>query len=203
MIERIEKKNKQIEYQFTAHIGFVDNDMVLFSQYNFAINIIIKFLKEESFGIDVVSHPVLYMMRHSLELGYKANFEYLKKYSNLETPPKVAKSHKLNILQSHLKEHFDKLSFTLNFDNKINDEFKKLFVSTGTLIKYLGSGEASAFRYTRDFNENSIFEKKEKRDIGNIKELYDNAVTMLSYTADLIAPYTDYYDLMNSQTDNN
>lgn len=79
--EKIDISNKRVRYQFTAYVGRVFSEMGLLGEYENAVNIIIKYLKTKKERIDIVAHPVLYMMRHSLELGYKINFEYLTHYS--------------------------------------------------------------------------------------------------------------------------
>jgi hypothetical protein len=63
--ETIDITNKHEKYQFTAYVGQVFSEMGLLGEYETAINII-KDLKATKTRIDVVAHPVLYMMRHSL-----------------------------------------------------------------------------------------------------------------------------------------
>jgi hypothetical protein len=197
MSEKIDVENKHEKYQFTAYIGHVFSEMGLLGEYENAINIIIKDLKATKTRIDVVAHPVLYMMRHSLELGYKSNFEYFEPYSNRRTSKKIFECHDLQKLHVEFKEHFDLINTELNFDKDLVAEFNKYYNQTTTLINQLGSTEASSFRYTKNTKGQRIFQSTETKDIGAIKELYDNAITMLAHTSDLISPYTDYKNLIN------
>lgn len=194
--ETIDITNKHERYQFTAYVGQVFNEMGLLGEYETAINIIIKHLKATKTRIDVVAHPVLYMMRHSLELGYKRNFDYFKPYSNRQTSNKILVCHDLQKLQVEFKVHFDLINAALNFDSNLTTEFEKYYNETTKLIDQLESKEASSFRYTRDAKGNRIFQSSETKDVGEIKKLYDKAITMLVHTSDLIAPYTDYKDLI-------
>lgn len=195
--ETIDITNKHERYQFTAYVGHVFSEMGLLGEYENAINIIIKDLKATKTRIDVVAHPVLYMMRHSLELGYKSNFEYLQQYSNRQTSKNIFGCHELQKLHIEFKAHFDLINTELHFDNDLVTEFNKYYDQTTTLIGQLGSTEASTFRYTKNTKGQRIFQATEIKDVGEIKELYDKAITMLAHTSDLISPYTDYKDLLN------
>ena len=195
--ETIDITNKHERYQFTAYVGHVFSEMGLLGEYENAVNIIIKDLKATNTRIDVVAHPVLYMMRHSLELGYKSNFEYFEPYSGRQTSKNLFGCHDLQKLHVEFKAHFDLINSSLHFDNDLVTEFNKYYDQTTTLISQLGSTEASTFRYTKNTKGQRIFQSTETKDIGEIKKLYDKAITMLAHTSDLISPYTDYKDLIN------
>lgn len=195
--EKIDITNKHEKYQFTAYIGHVYSEMGLLGEYENAINIIIKDLKATKTRIDVVAYPVLYLMRHSLELGYKSNFEYLSKYSTRQTCKNLFGSHDLEKLHNELREHFDLISTALKIDNELVKEFNQHFELTTKLISQLGSTEISSFRYTKNSKGQRIFQSTDTKDIGEIKELFDKAVTMLVHTPNLISQYTDYKDLLD------
>lgn len=194
--ETINIPNKHERHQFTAYIGQAYSEMGLLGEYENAINIIIKDLKDTKTRIDTVAHPVLYMMRHSLELGFKSNLEYFEQYSNRKTDKKLFGCHDLQKLHSEFKTHFYLINDTLNFDADLVTEFDKYYAHTATLIKELGETESASFRYTKNIKGQRIFQPTEKKDIGKIKELYDKAITMLVYTSSLISPYTDFKDLI-------
>lgn len=195
--ESIDITNKHERYQFTAYIGHVFSEMGLLGEYENAINIIIKDLKSTRTRIDVVAHPVLYMMRHSLELGYKINFQYFEPYSNRQTSKNILGCHDLKKLHTEFKAHFELINNALHFDKDLVIEFEKYYTQTTKLINQLGSTEASSFRYTKNTKGQHIFQSTEAKDIGEIKELYDKEITMLAHTSDLISPYTDYKDLIS------
>jgi hypothetical protein len=185
----IDITNKHERNRFTAYVGHVFTDMGLLGEYECAINIIIKDLKATKKRIDIVAHPVLYMMRHSLELGYKRNFEYFQQYSNRQTSKNLIGCHDLQKLHKEFKTHFDLINTVLHFDNDLVIEFHKYYNHTKTLLYQLGSTEPSSFRYTRNIKGQRIFQSTETKDIGEMKELYDKAIIMLTHTADLISPY--------------
>ncbi len=196
LTEEINILDKLERYQFTAYVGHITGDMNLLGQYETAINIIIKDLKSTKTRIDVVSYPVLYMMRHSLELGYKRNFEYLEKYSKRTTSSKIQSSHNLEKLHSELKVHVDIISNELSFDKDLIQALDNYYNPTTEFIKELKPHQASSFRYTKDNKGINIFDSKDQIDIGSLKQGYDKAVIMLAHLANVISPYTDYKDLM-------
>lgn len=196
--EKIDNTNKHTKHQFTAYIGFVKNEMELVCEYTNAINIIIKYLKDTKTRIDTVANPVLYMMRHSLELGYKINLDYLIKYSKKPLKEKVISGHNLSELHNELKIQFDTIAANLNFEKDIIVEFYEYYNHTTKLINKLGATEISSFRYVHNKKGKQIFKSNEIRDIGSLKEYYDKAITMLVHTANLIAEYTDYVELIES-----
>src|SRR5687767_10737381 len=123
----IDITNKHERYQFTAYVGNAYSDMGLLGEYETAINIIIKELKATKTRVDTVAHPILYMMRHSLELGYKRNFEYLSNYSNRQTSKNLFGSHNLQNLHVELKEHFETIRAALKFDEVAVKEFENYY----------------------------------------------------------------------------
>jgi hypothetical protein len=197
MAEKIDISDKRVRYQFTAYVGHVSSEMSLLGEYENAVNIIIKYLKTKKERIDLVAHPVLYMMRHSLELGYKTNFEYLSQYSNRQTSKNLFKCHDLQKLHIEFREHFESIKTALKLDDELEKEFTKYYNLTTKLISELGPTEASTFRYLTNFKEQRIFQATETKNIGEIKELYDKAVTMLANISNVISPYTNYKDLIN------
>lgn len=199
--EFIDPENKHVRYQFTAYVGHVHSEMSVLRQYEAAINIIVRNLKETGTRLDVVSYPVLYMMRHSLEIGYKTNLFHLKKYSGREISKKILESHDLSKLHSEFKEHFDAISSKLSFDKELVLQFYEYYDPTTELVQILKPTEASAFRYVTDVKGKSIFSGTDTMDVGMIKGRYDNAITMLSHTADIISTYTDYIDLTTELPD--
>ena len=77
-----------------ANIGHSYSDMNLVGQYENAIDILINQIIEEKHRVDTIAHPLLYLMRHSIELGLKENIKYLKKYSKLP----ISKSKTIRII---------------------------------------------------------------------------------------------------------
>jgi len=179
--------------KFTAFIGQVSNEMQVLGQYENAVNIIIKFINETSNRIDIVSFPVLYLMRHSIELGYKFNCLGLSKYSQYFSH-KILKSHNLKLLHSEFRKHFDIIY--IKFPNipiqNLYQDFEHLYKDTTKLIKYLGEDESSSFRYTKNGKDEQILKGTTIVEMLQIKNYYDNAMQMMSFI-DVIEWYVQNY----------
>jgi len=184
MDEKTNRLNKLEDYLFSAHIGQKINEMSILIQYKRAINILIEKLQETKTNVDIIDFPLLYMMRHSLELGFKFNIRFLTKYNNKEIKDKLLCSHNLEILFNEFKE----LVMLINskFDDDLKSQISKFLDSTSKLILDLGPTEASAFRYLENKNGH-VFGAKEKRNVREIKELYDEVLIMLVNTFDVIS----------------
>lgn len=189
--EIIDLTNKHEKYQFVAYIGHTFSEMQILVEYKSAINILIKDLRTTKTRVDVVTHPLLYMMRHSIELGYKNNFKYFESYNGRQTSKRLFRSHDLQELHIEFKTHFELANSALYFDNDLVIEFNSYYDETTKLINQLGSTEASSFRYIKNTKEQRIFQAAETKDIGEIKKLYDKAITMLIHTSDLVSSYID------------
>ncbi|MGG7035752.1 MAG: hypothetical protein ACI7YS_11255 [Flavobacterium sp.] len=184
MDEKINRLNKLEDYLFDAHIGQKISEMSILIEYKRAINILIENLQETKTSVDTIDFPLLYMMRHSLELGFKFNIRFLAKYNDKELKDRLLYCHNLEILLNEFKE----LIMLINpkFDNDLKSQISKYLDSTSKLVLELGPTEASAFRYLEHKNVH-IFGSKEKRNVREIKELYDEALIMLVNTFDVIS----------------
>lgn len=186
MNKKIDQSNKFENYQFNAFIGHDINEMNILVQYKNAVNILIKDLKKTKTRVDMVAYPLLYMMRHSLELGFKYNFKVLEKYSKRVTAKNILYNcHNLETLNNEFKDHINLLNS--NFDSDLKKQFSKYLISTTRLISELGATEASSFRYIANTQGKRIFNFTDRKSIGEIKELYDDTLEMLINTSDVVS----------------
>ena len=88
-----------------AYVGYSHSDMNLVGQYENAVDILFNHIIENKQRIDVIAHPLLYLMRHSIELALKENIRYLNKYSNLGLSK--IKTHSIDDLFIEFEEEFD------------------------------------------------------------------------------------------------
>lgn len=182
--------------RFIAYIGYSDSDMSLVGQYENAIDILINQIIEEKFRVDVVAHPLLYLIRHSIELALKENIKYLNKYSQIGIK-RDFKTHKLSDLFSVFEKHYDKIATEQNFKTELSLDYKKYTKELQKLIDFLGEDQSS-FRYTFTQKDNKIFNHTDKINIIELKNQYDNSIKFLTYTADVISPFTNYADYIET-----
>lgn len=188
----IEINNRDLD-KLTAYIGQSYSDMNLVGQYENAVDILINQIIEEKHRVDTIAHPLLYLMRHSIELGLKENIKYLKKYSKL--PILKSKTHTLSDLFSEFEKHYSKIAIENNFEIELKEEYNKYTSDLKDVINALGE-EASSFRYVYANDEKKVFANSDTINVYELKKKYDNSLVFISHNADVISPYTDYIDYL-------
>src|SRR5690554_1872008 len=180
--------------RLNAYIGHSYSDMNLVGQYENAVDILINQITKEKHRIDTVAHPLLYLMRHSIELGLKENIKYLKKYSKLHLSK--SKTHSVSNLFSEFEKHYNKIAIESNFETELKVEYNKYTSDLKGIIKDLGE-DASSFRYIYSTDEKKVFDSTETINIYELKKKYDNSLVFITHITDVISPYTNYIDYLN------
>jgi len=180
--------------KLTAFIGSSYSDMNIVGQYENAINILINQIVEEKLRIDIIAYPLLYLMRHTIELALKENIKYLSKYSKLSAGK--LNTHTLTELVLKFETHYNKISIENNFDAELNEDFTKYLTDLKHIISNLGI-DASSFRYVYSTDKTKIFNSSASVKIYEVKIKFDNSIVFLIHTADAISQYTDYIDYID------
>ncbi|AOW19387.1 hypothetical protein [Urechidicola croceus] len=178
----IENKNK---HKFNSYLGYNRDWWSYYSQYKNAIDELVNGI-ENNIPIDTISLPLLFMIRHSIEIGLKANILKLQKVNPeiKEISLGGTKSHSIEILYNKFEEH---LILTIK-----NSEIRKTIIGeiNGYLKKFkplknklhnLDKGSFN-FRYPVDTNGNYNFEWDEKENIADIINLYYKIQPFLLFT---------------------
>jgi hypothetical protein len=184
--------NRELD-TLTVNVGHSYSDMNLVGQYENAVGILINKFIDEKHRIDTIAHPLLYLMRHSTELGLKENIKYLKKYSKLSFLK--SKTHSLSELFSEFERHFYEIAIKNNFETELKEEYIKYTSDLKDVIKALGE-DSSSFRYIYALDGTKVFANTETINIYELKKKYDNSLIFITHTADVISPYTDYIDYL-------
>lgn len=173
--------------------------------YQNAFNVLYEDIKRKNVHVDGVAYPMLFIARHSLELGFKANIRYFKKYSEIKDFTNFD-THNLIDLFNGFKLHINvsiknlNKKYSVNVDLKDLKEFKSYCVDVEQLINQfdlIDSGSYS-FRYPFDKKNKKVFDKKESLNIMDIKEVFDKSIILLFHTSDFFSKYTDYADSIES-----
>jgi hypothetical protein len=134
--------------------------------------------------VDTIALPMMFLMRHYLELILKYNIKYFSEYSDLDfMVSKIKSEHKLKELASGFKQHWntvvskytieiDDSQYIINFDNFID--------LMDTIDRY-----SMSFRYSHDKNNDKHFGHTETLDIYAIKKELDETVPLLDYSSDV------------------
>ncbi|MDD4950572.1 hypothetical protein [Sulfuricurvum sp.] len=162
-----------------SHIGMHSNsDMTYAMQYKEAFDA----LYDSSKPVDTIALPMMFLMRHYLELILKSNIVYFAKFSESDCMlKKINLEHKLLLLANAFKEHWKLVAkkHGLNFNDKVYiKNFDLLIDLVDQIDKY-----SMSFRYSHDKEDKKHFEWGDTLDIFNIKKCL-----MKSYRFSIILP---------------
>lgn len=181
-------------WEYDALIGVHQSWFSYFDTYKRAVDELYKSIVKNR-SIDLLSYPFLFLIRHTLELGLKANIHLLAKYS--EKDYGVGKSlHTLKTLQDAMVKHFEDLSET---EGKDNDVYKGFYAENKKLTKLIDYFEridrlSMTFRYPVDKKGNKNMDHQERVNLLEMKDKFDEAISILAHTQDVLSPFFDMID---------
>ena len=182
----IDIKNR---HKFEYHIGWNQNWWNYYSQYKIAVDNIVK-LVESGTPIHTVSVPLLFLTRHSLELGLKANILRLEDVN--KKVGKISLSggryHSLKLLYCKLEEHLNVILKKYKMSQVARNEiatYHKDFEPLKDILHKLDERSLN-FRYPGDTIGNPNFERNEKVQIADIIDMYYKIQPILLYTEDVL-----------------
>lgn len=168
-----------------------------FGQYERVANYLLESVETGEHPINTICHPLLFLLRHSLELGYKANILELEKISGLPSQLQLRgrRAHKLDELHRDFERHFFKVVEIYGMDDAVlaefhnyNSKLKELREIFQKLDEY-----SYSFRYPVDPDKEVNFEFTERLDVLAVKELYEEAMILLSHTIDVLGEYIEWH----------
>lgn len=167
-----------------------------FGEYKYLVDL--TFRKMEYTEITVVSLPLAFLIRHTLELGYKTNLLELEKVSDIKANIRYHQkgAHKIDDLHKEFEIQVQAIFKKYSVDKEIQSQFNK-HNSNLTLLKrqfHKLDKFSYAFRYpvqndgiTPNFERKADFKTNEKLNFKEIKELYQKSIVLLIYTTDVIS----------------
>lgn len=171
-----------------SHIGMhSNNNYVYASQYETAFKILYK----SDTPVDIIALPLLYNLRHYVELMLKYNIQYLYDFSGSKRVLKKV-NHKLMPLLDLFKDYWELVK--LRYDIQANDV--DLTSNLEKLINKLDEIDENAmsFRYSHDKKDVKLFKWQDKVDVYELYNLYERAKIMLNHTVDVFDDSTGLMD---------
>jgi len=155
--------------------------------YNDAVSILYNTILENKTSRDDITIPLLFLIRHSLEMGYKGNINYLSKYSDIDNCVNYQK-HNLLPLHNALKMHFENTSIKLSLDKERVNEFLRYYNEIEKLSGFFKSidNDSTFFRYPVDKNGRMRSVSNENVDISSIVASYNRVIKFLMFLSDLL-----------------
>ena len=184
--------------KYEAQIGFHTTFSSYLDDYHRVVDILFDQIEENDVPVNVISCPLLFLVRHSLELGYKLNIKHLSKYSRSGHMVN-SKTHHLRELHEAFRLHFTAVVKALHVGRDIADEFQRRCEDLEKLMKTFDDIDRGSFsfRYPEDTEQRVVFKHNETMNLLDVKDLYHKAMVLLSYTADVLSDFTDHVDYMN------
>lgn len=172
-----------------SHVGMHSNTNDTYAmQYKEAFDT----LYESSKSVDIIALPMMFLMRHYLELILKSNIMYFSEFSESKSMLKNIKSeHKLKSLANAFQEHWNLVvkKYKLKIDDKKYIESFKTFIELmDQLDKY-----SMSFRYSHDKDDEKHFEWGETLDIYSIKKSLDNVLPFIQHSSDVFYDQVEQY----------
>ncbi len=166
-----------------------------FGEYKYGVDFIFKSLAGGE--ITGLSLPLAFLIRHTLELGYKMNLLELEKVSGLKA--KIAykgkSAHKIDDLHLEFETQMNAIFKKYNAEKEIIKQFNKLNLKLVKLKKLVHKLDelSYAFRYpvqndgvTPNFDNKSYDDKTDVINFKVIKELYDDSIFLISYSTEVV-----------------
>jgi hypothetical protein len=157
--------------------------------------------------VDTFTYPFLFLVRHTLELGFKANIEYLSKYSK-SVGGKQSNIHRLPTLHGYMKQHFEIVCKEHDIDRQTYNSFYEFSNKLEKLVDYFDriDKKSYSFRYPVDLDGNINFDTLERVMLVEIKDKFDDAVIFLTHTIDVLGnlfTWIDYHEELLASYYNN
>jgi len=142
--------------------------------------------------IDTISLPMMFLMRHYLELILKYNIKFFSEFSGSEFMlSKINSEHKLKPLAEAFQQHWEIV--VKKYDIKINDteyisNFKSLIKLLDNIDRY-----SMSFRYSHNKDDDKHFKWDDTLDIYSIKILLDKVTPLLDYSSSVFDEQVGQY----------
>ncbi len=148
-------------------------------------------LYESSQPVDTLALPMMFLLRHYLELALKYNIGYFQEFSGHDCKSiKLQKEHKLqplsNCFREHLKNVFDKIKIP-------KEETLEYFIALDELVNILNSldRQSMSFRYSHNNKKaNKHLDWMQQIDFSEINILLKSLLPLLENSIDVFEDKT-------------
>ncbi|PWK29247.1 hypothetical protein LV89_00087 [Arcicella aurantiaca] len=143
--------------------------------------------------VTILSLPLAFCIRHTLEIGYKMNLIELEKISDRNANIKYqgGEAHNIAVLHKEFEVQIELIFKKYSFDKKVIKQFNKLNNDLSSLKKILHKLDefSYAFRYPvkNDGSTPNFLTSNENINFKDVKEMYDKSIILLLYSTDVIA----------------
>lgn len=170
---------------------------IIKTQYDALILSLLKVINANKIAISDVYLPLLFMIRHSLELGLKDNLLEVKRDLTLKQQSKL-NEHKLVALYNIISEIVDSAKKRMSDGNVLIEQINKYEPLTKNICSSFGNLDAKSynFRFPVDENGNAMSVPFSNLDIKNVLKIFQEIDPYVSLSLLLLKEYgfIDAYD---------
>jgi hypothetical protein len=150
---------------------------------------------------DLIAPPLLFLMRHSMELGYKFTLWELHEMNEEPYDFQGYKGHGLAKLHQALRESHRKAVEKYDLPDSHVENFKEHCEKTEAGMKLFSrlDFDSMGFRYPFNNQGNPNLPRDEVVDLMALKQAFDDAMILLKHTADVLGEYVDVRRWMEAE----
>lgn len=195
------KKGPELNYN--QKLTYKSDWLRYFGEYQYCVDLLFKSLTGGE--ITVISLPLAFLIRHTLELGYKMDLIELQKVSDLKAKIeyKGKSAHRIDDLHREFENQMKAIFKKYNADKDIIKQFEKLNSKLTTLKKLMHKLDelSYAFRYpvkndgvTPNFDNKDVEDNTDVINFKEIKELYEDSILLIKFSTDVVNEIIEKYE---------
>lgn len=177
-------------FRFESRLEWNTDWWSYYSQYKNIIDNVINGIENGTMPIDTVSLPLLFLIRHSLEVGLKANILKFEEVNQKVGKIKFSgtKYHSLENLFVKFVEHLNVIKKENIIQKGIQEEIDNYLTKFEPLQNIIHNLDAGSFnfRYPIDTDGKLNFEWNDKVNVADIIDMYYEIQPFLLYTENVL-----------------
>jgi hypothetical protein len=196
MSGRKNNPNQWPVHHFTARIGRHTTFSAYVAFYEHAVEKLFRQVSEQNETADLTAIPLLFLMRHTIELGYKFSLFHLCELNGTSFTPeaKNAEGHSFEKLHARLRLEYTKALSDGHVNEKDNEIIDEYFVRAENGIRLFDAidDKSTKFRFPID-KQTPVFTEDTEVNLLELKDACDQAMELLGTVIDVIARPWVYY----------
>lgn len=185
---------------FVANMGCCCTFGAYLRSYELAVSALYAEVSSTELLADALAVPLLFLMRHSLELGHKLTLVKLHALNQTKYDSMKYKTHYLLDLHIAMKEEFEKVATAFDLPADVVADFNKHCKKTVLCVKEFSKLDFGSYscRYPID-NDGKLVFSFERIDLLSLKNRFDAGMLLLRHTADVLEPYKEHMEFLESE----
>jgi hypothetical protein len=185
--------------KFEAYLGYYNGFWTYLKGYKSAFDVLFKKIQSNHGNANELIYPALFIARHCMELGFKANIRYFIAYSgrrdlssgNTHNLPALFKAFKLHVEST--KDNLEK-DFEIEVDKEDWDAFLSYCNEVDKLTSIFHELDimSDSFRYPVAKNNSKSFEPHAKVNLIDVEKLLEISMVLFNHTSSVFSKYLDY-----------